>query len=48
MCVCVYIYIYIYVVLCYMGSQGSSVSDYELDNWAIGARSPAEAKVFFI
>jgi hypothetical protein len=32
-----------------IGSQGSSVgivSDYELDDWATGVRSPAEAKSF--
>jgi hypothetical protein len=28
------------------GSSGSIVSDYELDNWAIGVRSPAGAKGF--
>jgi hypothetical protein len=30
------------------GSSVSTVSDYRLDDWVIGVRSPAEAKEFFL
>jgi hypothetical protein len=48
-CVCVYIYIvYIYRYICMRSrvSSGSVVSDYGLDDRAIGVRSPARAKDF--
>jgi hypothetical protein len=45
-CVCIYIYIYIYISSGSRVSSGSIVSDYGLDDLAIGVRYAAGAKDF--
>jgi hypothetical protein len=43
---CTDFYLFIYTLFRSRDSSGSIVSDYGLDDWAIGVRSPAEAKDF--